>query len=114
MHSRMSSSVEPTGSLSSADRGHDLARRAVAALEAVVLDESRLHRMQLLAVRQPFDGGDLVAFVHHGEESGRSSRDGRSRAPCRRRTGRGRSPSCAGQMKPFAQGIQQGGARVHL
>jgi hypothetical protein len=28
-------------------RGHDLARRAVAALEAVVVDESLLHGMQL-------------------------------------------------------------------
>ena len=32
-----------------ADRRADLARRAVAALEAVMLDEGRLHRMQLVA-----------------------------------------------------------------
>src|SRR3712207_6225549 len=34
----------------------DLARRAVAALEAVVLDEGRLHGVKLVALRQPFDG----------------------------------------------------------
>src|SRR5437660_8590188 len=31
------------------DRGHDLPRRAVAALEAVVLDEGGLHRMEFVA-----------------------------------------------------------------
>ena len=37
-----------------ADRAHDLARRAEAALEAVMGDEGGLHRMQLVAVaRRP-------------------------------------------------------------
>ena len=35
-----------------ADGGHDLSRRAIAALKGVVLDESGLHRMQL-HVRRP-------------------------------------------------------------
>src|SRR5205085_6693067 len=42
---------------------HDLSRRAVAALEAVVLDEGRLQRMQLVAARQALDGRDLRAVV---------------------------------------------------
>ena len=46
---------------------NDLAGRAVAALEAVVLEERRLHRVQLVAFGQPFDRGDLAALVHHGE-----------------------------------------------
>ena len=41
--------------------------RAVAALEAVMLDEGGLHRMQVLRRAQPLDGGDLVALVHHRE-----------------------------------------------
>src|SRR5678815_1455429 len=45
----------------------DLARRAVAALEAIVLHESRLHRMKLLWRAEPFDGRDFVALVHHRE-----------------------------------------------
>ena len=35
-----------------ADRAHDLARRAEAALEAVMRDEGGLHRMQRVALRQ--------------------------------------------------------------
>src|SRR5947209_6174080 len=43
----------------------DLSRRAVAALIAVVLHESGLHGMQLPWRAESFDGGDLVARVHH-------------------------------------------------
>src|SRR5207248_4931124 len=48
--------------LDAGDRRHDLARRAVAALERVLLDEGLLHRMQLVAGGQPLDGGDLAAL----------------------------------------------------
>ena len=44
------------------DRGHDLPGRAVAALERVVLDERALHRVQLVAVGEPFDRRDRVAL----------------------------------------------------
>ena len=50
-----------------ADRRADLARRAVAALEAVVLDERRLQRVQVVRRAQPLDGDDLVALVHDRE-----------------------------------------------
>ena len=43
----------------------DLARRAVAALEGVVVDEGLLQRMQRAVRRQAFDGGDLRAVLHH-------------------------------------------------
>src|SRR5205085_1333797 len=52
------------------DRGHDLAGRAEAALETVVLDERLLHRVQLLTVpRETFDRGDLLAVdrSHEGQ-----------------------------------------------
>src|SRR6185437_15924093 len=39
---------------------HDHARSAESALERIVLDERRLHRMKLLAGREAFDGRDLV------------------------------------------------------
>ena len=45
----------------------DLTRRAIAALEAVVVDERGLHRMQIVTVRQALDRRDRVAVVHHGE-----------------------------------------------
>src|SRR3954470_4310588 len=44
-----------------ADRRHDHARRAVAALEAVLLPEAFLHRMELAVGGEPFDGGDRAA-----------------------------------------------------
>ena len=41
----------------------ELSRRAVAALERVVVDERLLQRVQLVAARQPFDRRDLRAVV---------------------------------------------------
>src|SRR5687768_5959174 len=52
------------------EHGHrraDLAGRAIAALIAVMLHESRLHRMQSLGRAEPLDRGDAVALVHHGK-----------------------------------------------
>jgi hypothetical protein len=36
-----------------------------------MLYESGLDRMQCLTVRETFDGGDLIAFVHHGKRKTR-------------------------------------------
>ena len=47
-----------------ADGGTDLPGCAVAALEAVMLDEGGLHRMQRFAVGEAFDRGDRLAVVH--------------------------------------------------
>jgi hypothetical protein len=49
------------------NRGTNLPGRAIAALETVMFDERRLHRMQFVAVGQTFDGCDLIAVVRHGE-----------------------------------------------
>src|SRR4029079_9245069 len=50
-----------------ADRTHDLAGRAEAALKAVMGDEGGLHRMQLIAARDAFDGEDVGAVMADGE-----------------------------------------------
>src|SRR6202022_4263860 len=50
------------------DRGHDHAGRAEAALQAVMLAEGFLHRMQRRAVgRKALDGLDLMAIGPHRE-----------------------------------------------
>src|SRR5215210_6986401 len=45
-----------------ADGGADLPRRAVPALEAVIFDESRLHRVELIPLRESLDRRDLPAL----------------------------------------------------
>src|SRR4051812_46800642 len=52
-------------------RRADLSRRAVAALEAVVLDERRLHRMQRGTVGEAFDRRDALAGMRYGERQAR-------------------------------------------
>ena len=54
-------------SLEHADRQHQKARRAEAALQAMMIHEGALHRMQLVAVREPLDGADLLAVGLHGK-----------------------------------------------
>src|SRR5205085_9016730 len=49
-----------------AERGADLSGRAVPALKRVVLDERRLQGMDAVA-GNALDGGDLPAFVLHGQ-----------------------------------------------
>ena len=46
--------------LDAGDRRDDLSRRAVSALEGVLIDEGLLHRMQFVALRQSLDGGDRL------------------------------------------------------
>src|SRR5882757_196012 len=43
------------------DRRHDHARRAIAALQSVIVAERRLHRVQFVALRDTLDGGDAGA-----------------------------------------------------
>ena len=64
MHSRTRSGSSPAWRfLDQADRAHDLAGRAEAALKAVMGDESGLHRMQLVAARDALDGEDVGAVM---------------------------------------------------
>ena len=69
--------------LEHARRRAELARRAVAALERVVLDERRLQRVQgAVRAGQPLDGRDLRAVVRRRPAPGRRSRGGRRAARC--------------------------------
>ena len=60
--------------LDAGDRRDDLPRRAVPALEGVLIDEGLLHRMQLVALRQSLDGGDLLGPGRSAPKSGRTAR----------------------------------------
>ncbi len=51
------------------DRRHDHARRAVSALQAVIVAERRLHRVQFVAPGDTFDGGDVGACGLSGQHS---------------------------------------------
>src|SRR5205823_4379681 len=52
--------------IDAADRRHDLARRAIAALKSVMLDEGLLHRMQFAVVGDAFDSGHVVTLRGDG------------------------------------------------
>src|SRR5215203_6421606 len=60
--------------LQQADGGHDHARRAVAALQAVRLVEGLLHRMPHAVLRNAPDGGDLVPVSLHRQYRARLDR----------------------------------------
>ena len=96
------------------DRRADLPRRAVAALVAVMLDERRLHRVQVVGRAQALDGGDLVALVHDRE------REAGGDPPAIHDHGAGAALAliaallAAGQMQVLAQCVEQGGARIEL
>src|SRR5487761_2644790 len=49
------------------DRGHDHARRAITALQSMMLAEGRLHGMQFRTVGEAFNGGDMRAFAGDGQ-----------------------------------------------
>src|SRR5258705_12325535 len=55
-------------------RGHDHPRRAEAALQAVLLPEPFLDRVELAVLRHPLDGRDLGAVDLHREERARLHR----------------------------------------
>ena len=51
--------------LDTSHRRHDLAGRAVTALERILVDESLLHRVQFVTLRKSLDGNDPLPL--HGE-----------------------------------------------
>ena len=104
MPSRTRSGSSPACAfLDQADRAHDLARRAEAALEAVMGDEGGLHRMQLVAARDALDREDVGAVV-----ADRQSKAGID-PPAVDEDGAGAALAAvasllgAGQMEPLAQ-----------
>ncbi len=101
-------------SLKHRDGGADLPRRAIAALIAVMLHESGLHRMQFLRCSQPFDGGDAVALMHD-----RQREAGINASPIDDH-GAGAALAMvaalfrAGEMQLLTQSVEQGGARIQF
>ena len=97
-----------------ADGRADLAGSAVAALEAVALDEGGLQRVQRARRAQAFDRHDLVALVHDGE------RQARVDAPAVDQHGAGAALPVvaallgAGQVQMLAQRVEQRRPRVQL
>ena len=91
-----------------ADGAHDLARRAVAALEAVMGDEGGLHRMQPVAFGEAFDRQDLGAVEADGE------REAGIDPPAVDEHGAGAALAAvaallgAGQVETLAQQVEQG------
>src|SRR5207245_4298394 len=88
-------------------RGTDLSRRAIAALKAVVLDERSLDRMQLFAVRQSFDGRDLVTLVHGREGKTRVHAPAVDQNRARAALAVIASFFRTGQMQSLTQGVEQ-------
>jgi hypothetical protein len=97
-----------------ADGRANLPRRAVPALRAVVLDEGRLHRVELIPLRQPLDRRDLPALQGGGEGQARQD------APPVNEHRAGPALALvapllrAGQLEPFAQGVEQHDARIDV
>ena len=97
------------------ERGHDHAWRAEAALQAVVLAESLLHRMQR-AIRfgQALDGGDLGALTlqrERGAGLGRDAVDMNDASAALRGVA---ADMRAGQPQILAQELHQQGARFDV
>ena len=110
----ISSSDGADGLLQQGHGAHDLAAGAVAALVAVVLHKGRLHRVQIAGLTDAFDGGDLVALVHHGE--GKAAVD--AAAVDVDRAGAALAVVAAflgaGEVDALAEGVEQRGARVEI
>ena len=113
MPSRTRSGSSPAWpSCDQADRAHDLAGRAEPALEAVMRDERRLHRMQLVALRHALDREDIRAVVADRQRQARidpppvdQHRAGAALSAVAALLG-------AGQIKPLAQQIEQRDPRI--
>src|SRR5262245_60768104 len=91
-----------------AGRRADLSRRAIAALEGVVLDEGVLQGVQGAILGQPLDGRDMRAILHDGKrqagiDAPAVDQDGASSALAMVAALLG-----TGQVEAVAQGVEQG------
>src|SRR6267143_6364266 len=97
------------------DRGHDHAGGAEAALQAVMLAERLLHRMQRRAVGgQTFDGLDLVPVSHYRERGAGLDRLAVEMHDAGTALRGVAADMGAGQPKIFAQKLHQQGAGVDI
>ena len=113
MYSRICSGEVACPSLHAGDRRHDLARRAVAALQGVVVDEGLLHRMQRAV------GGDRPSIVVTSRPSAWTARRQAGHdAPAVEMHRAGAALAVvaallgAGQRELLAQHVEQRGARI--
>ena len=91
----------------------NLARRAVAALKAVVFDERRLQRVQFAIVGQAFDGGDFAPLILHGQSE--TGIDALAVHQHGARAARALIAAFfAGQFGKFAQRVEQRHARLDV
>ena len=100
--------------LQHADCGADLAGRAVAALESVVLNEGLLHRVQAANGAQALDGGDFRPVLHHREHE--AAVDALAVEQHRARPA---LPMVAallrtGELQPLAEEVEERLPRLHL
>ena len=113
-HSRISALVRLRIDAQQIDRAHDHARRAEAALQAVMLAEGFLHRMQLVALGEALDRGDARA-VHlrrqHGAALGRIAVDMNDAGAALAGVA---ADMRAGQAEMLAQELHQQGAVLRL
>jgi len=90
---------------------HDLARRAIAALESIVIDKSLLHGMQAVILRQALDGRDGAP------DGGRQGETGKY-PPAIHQHGAGAALTmiaaflAAGQVQMLPQCVKQGGTGI--
>ncbi|CUX62371.1 hypothetical protein AGR7C_pAt0214 [Agrobacterium deltaense Zutra 3/1] len=94
--------------------GTDLPWRTVATLEAVILDERSLHRVQIAGLSETLDRRHFVAVVHHGQRKARvdaASTDHHRARP----TLTVIAPLLgAGQVKMLAQSAEKGRPIINL
>jgi len=87
--------------------GHDHARGAVAALQAVAFPEAFLHRMQLAVPSQAFDGGHFGAVRLDGENRTRFHRAAILKDSTGATNAGLAAHMCAGQFAEIAQEMNQ-------
>src|SRR6266511_609422 len=97
-----------------ADRSHDEAGRAVAALQPVLHAKGLLHRMERAVRRQALDRRDLVPIRLNAQQRARLDRLPIQQNGARATRGRVAADVRTGQSEPLAQHIDEQLARVEL
>ena len=93
------------------DRRHDLAGCAISTLQAIVMQEGRLHRMQFAVLGQALDGRDHTILATNGE---RQAGDDATAVDMNRARTTGTAVAAflgSGQASLFAQYVKKGSTR---
>jgi hypothetical protein len=95
-------------------RAHNHARRAKAALQAVLFPKRSLQRMQIAVLGQAFDRGDLAAVRLHGEHGARFHRLSIHQHGARAALARVTAEGGSRQAERLAQKVRQQQTRLHF